>query len=97
IRDYKVTGVQTCALPISDVELHNIAVLNAPVTANPMHHFIIKRDANVSGKHAMPEPITQERTLYAGVTHKVRSCLIYFLGADSGANQVADLVENVTR
>src|SRR5256885_12591716 len=33
IRDYKVTGVQTCALPIFRAKLHEEAVVNKPDTA----------------------------------------------------------------
>src|SRR5262249_58343072 len=56
----------------ADVELHNLAILNAPLAANAVHHFVIERDANVAGKNAVPEPIAQKGTFHAGVAHEIR-------------------------
>src|SRR5256885_2657507 len=36
IRDYKVTGVQTCALPISNIDGHSFSGLMLPPGASPM-------------------------------------------------------------
>src|SRR6266404_8848919 len=79
----------------ADVELHYVAILNAPLAANTVDHFVVKGDANVAGKNAMAQPITQKGAFYAGVAHEVRSCLIHFLGCNSRANQIADPVEYV--
>src|SRR6516164_439237 len=79
----------------TDVELHNVAILNAPLAANTVDHFVIKRDTNVPGKDAMPQPITQEGASYTSIAHKVRSCLIDFFGRNSRTNQIADPVEDV--
>jgi hypothetical protein len=38
----------------ADVELHDVAILNAPLAANTVDHFVVKGDANVPGKDAMP-------------------------------------------
>jgi hypothetical protein len=81
----------------ADVELHDVPILNAPLAANTVDHFIVKGDANVSGKDAVPQPITQKGAFYAGVTHEVRGCLICFFGCNSRANQIADPVEYVAR
>src|SRR6478735_5575755 len=81
----------------ADVELHHVAILNAPLAANPVDHFVVKGDANVSGKDAMPQPITQKGASYADVAHEVRGRLIDFLGCNSRANQIADPVEYVAR
>src|SRR5262245_10296864 len=79
----------------ADVELHYVAILNAPLAANTVDHFVVKRDANVPGENAVPQTITQKRALDARVAHEVRGCLIYFLGCNSRANQIADSVEDV--
>src|SRR5262249_16447461 len=81
----------------ADVELHHVAILNAPLAANTMDHFVVKRDANVPGENAVPQTITQKRAPYAGVAHKVRGCLIYFLGCNSRPDQITDSVEDVAR
>src|SRR5258705_13124593 len=79
----------------ADVELHHVAILNAPLAANTVDHFVVKGDANVPGKSAMAQPITQKGAFYAGVAHKVCGCLIHFLGCNSRTNQIADSVEYV--
>src|SRR4029077_18463822 len=81
----------------ANVELHDVAILNAPRAANTVDHFVVKGDANVPGKDAMPQAITQKGAFYAGVAHEVRGCLIHFLGCNSRANQIADPVEYVAR
>src|SRR6476661_2274334 len=77
----------------ADVELHDIAILNAPLAANTVNHFVIKGDANVPGENAMPQPITEKRTFYPSIPHEVRSFLINFLRRNSGANQIAHTVK----
>src|SRR5262249_47373024 len=57
--------------------------------------FVIKGDANVPRKDAMPQPITQKGAFYTGVAHEVRGCLIHFFGCNSRTNQIADPVEDV--
>src|SRR5207249_9097206 len=42
----------------ADIELYDIAILDPPLAADAVHHFIVKRDTNVAGKNTMPEPIT---------------------------------------
>src|SRR5262249_30218667 len=79
----------------ADVELHYVAILNAPLAADAVDHFVVKRDTNVSGKHTMPKPITQKRAFHTGVAHEIRGRLIDFLRCNSRPNQVPDLVENV--
>src|SRR5438067_5683830 len=58
----------------ADVELHDVAILNAPLAANAVDHFVVKGDANVPGKNAMPQAITQKCAFYAGIAHKVGGC-----------------------
>src|SRR6185369_7272946 len=77
------------------VEFHYVAVLNAPLAANTVDHFVIEGDADVRWKNAVPEPITKKGALHTRVTHKIRSRLVHFLGCDSRANQIADSVEDV--
>src|SRR5215469_11764492 len=81
----------------ADVELHYIAILNAPLAANTVDHFVVKGDANVPGKDSMAEPITEKGALYASIAHEIRGGLIHFLGCNSRANQIADPVEHVAR
>src|SRR6188472_3937800 len=77
----------------ADVEFHDIAILNTPLAANTVNHFVVKRDANVPGENAMPQPITEKGAFYPSIPHKVRSFLIDFLRCDSGANQIAHTVK----
>src|SRR6266513_6099535 len=81
----------------ADVELHDVAILNAPLAANAVDHFVVKGDANVPGKNAMPQAITQKCAFYAGVAHKVGGCMVYFLRCNSRANQIGEAVEDVAR
>src|SRR5690349_2945499 len=78
-----------------DVELHDIAILNAPLTANPMDHFVVQGDTNVPGENAMPQAITKKGAFYAGIVHEICGCLIHFLRRDSGTNEVAYAVQYV--
>src|SRR5215471_15166613 len=81
----------------ANVELHYVAVLNPSLAANTVDHFVIKGDANMPGKNAMPQAIAQKRALYTRVAHEISGCLIYFLGCNSRANQIADSVKDVAR
>src|SRR6266566_9190253 len=45
IRDYKVTGVQTCALPISDAAV--VATVPAPVEGEPEARRLVERSRRV--------------------------------------------------
>src|SRR5215469_6681665 len=79
----------------TDVELHYVAILNSTLAADTVDNFVVKRDTNVSGKNTVSEPITKKRAFHTGVVHEIRGCLVHFLRCDSGANQVADLVQDV--
>ena len=62
-----------------------------------MDDFIIERNANVAGKNTVTEPITKKRALHPGLLHEIRRRLIDFFSGNSGPNQFADTVKNVTR
>src|SRR5205085_6155419 len=81
----------------ADVQLHNFALLNAPLAADAVNHFVVKRDANVARENAVPHPITQKCTLHAGLAHEVRCCFVHLFGRNTRANQIANAVENVAR
>src|SRR5437763_9775846 len=51
----------------ADIELHYVAILNTPLAANTVDHFVVKGDANVPGKNAMAQPITTKGARYAGI------------------------------
>src|SRR5206468_9864112 len=80
-----------------DVELHYVPILNASFTADAVDHFVVKRDANVPGENAVPEPITKKSAFYGGVAHEVCGGLVHLLGCNSRPNQIADPVEYVAR
>src|SRR5438270_11954355 len=81
----------------ANAQLHAIAILKAPLATDAMHHFIVQRDANVSGENAMAEPITEKCALYSRLIHEIRSRFVHFLCRHAWANQLADSVENVPR
>ncbi len=62
-----------------------------------MHDLVIKRNANISGKNAMPESIAQKRTLHACLLHEIGRGLVHFLRRNSGPNQFAHPIENLAR
>src|SRR5205085_12410065 len=78
-------------------EFDYVTILNPPLTADPVHNFVIERDANVPRKNAMAQPIAEKRALYLRVSHEISGRFIYFLRRDSGTNQFAHPVENVAR
>src|SRR5215831_13116734 len=96
-RDSRGVIANPTILNNADVELHNVAILNASLAADTVDHFVVKGDANVPRKNAVPQSITQKGAFYAGVAHKVGGCLVYFLRCNSGANQIADPIEYVAR
>src|SRR4030095_16787751 len=81
----------------ANIELHYVAILNAALAPDTVDDFVVKRDADVPGENAMPESIAQKSALHTRFVHKIRGCLIYFLGGNSRANQIADPVEDVAR
>src|SRR5256885_3357374 len=62
IRDYKVTGVQTCALPISSGTLASFSTIDAIVTRSLRLIFIATADESHAGFHRLSNEYTISRT-----------------------------------
>src|SRR6266436_275990 len=84
-------------LDYSDVQLHNIAVLNPALARDAVHNFVIERNADVPRKHTVPEPITQESTFHLRFLHENSSRFIDLLRRDSRTDELADTIENLAR
>src|SRR6266404_266509 len=81
----------------ADVEFDDLAVLNAALASNAVHHFVVQRDANGARKNAVPEPITEKRALHASFVHEIGGRVIHLFRRNAGANHFTDSIENVAR
>src|SRR5919201_1076891 len=80
----------------ADVELDDIAVLNAPVAANPVNDLVVHRNANVSGENAVPEVVAKKCAFHFRLLHKISGRFVDFLCRDSWAYEFPYTIENVT-
>src|SRR5207249_9436669 len=76
-------------LNYADVQFHNVAILNSPLAADAVNHFVVKRDADVTGKNAVRESITEKCTYHMGFAHEVRCRSVDFVVRNAGSNQIA--------
>src|SRR5438270_3243441 len=79
----------------SDIQLYDVAILNAPLAGDPMNDFIIQRDADVARINPVPQPIAEKGTLHSRFRHHLRSRFVDFLGGDSGSNQLDYTLEDI--
>src|SRR5689334_3562970 len=79
----------------TDIQLHDVAILNPALTADAVNDLVIQRDANVAGKNPMTKPIAEERALHPRFRHEISGCFIDFLGRNARPNDFAESVEHV--
>src|SRR5439155_20555001 len=98
------TGSDSCrrvtyptVLNYSDVELHDVAVLNPTLTRDSMDNFVVDRDANVARENAVPKPITKESAFHFRPLHEVSRRFVHLFRCDSGPDQLAHSIENLAR
>src|SRR5580692_1620549 len=57
----------------TDIQLHDIPILNPPGAANSMNHLVVHRNADMTGKL----PVTEEGAPATGHLHQLRRGLIH--------------------
>src|SRR4029077_7873630 len=70
----------------SNIDFYNIAILNPPMAADAVHHFVIERNANVSGKYAVPEAIAEKCAFHMRIAHEVCCPFIDFFCRNARAH-----------
>ena len=63
----------------ADVELHDVAILNAALTADAVHDLVVQRNADVARENAMTKAIPEKRALHTGILHEIGGGLVDFL------------------
>src|SRR5437868_1291214 len=81
----------------ADIEFHNVAVLNTPLTADAVYDFIVERNANISRKNAMPEAITEKSAFHFRIGHEISGRFIYFFRRNARSDQLRHTVEDIAR
>src|SRR4030095_117380 len=79
----------------TDVQLHDVAVLDPTLAPDAVHNLVVQRNANVAGENSMPQPIPQKRAPPPGALHQIRGCLIDLFGRNPRPDQLAHPIENI--